>query len=184
MNRLLALLAACAALALGACGGDGEEDAPGGGDEGQPAAAEQAETGGGEPANGGDRPDKPSEPKPEPKGIEITTGDSQFGEVLFDADDRAIYLFDKETTDESECYGECAVAWPPVLTKGEPQASGAVAGKLLGTTERDDGSLQVTYDGRPLYYYVDEPPGQVLCHNVDEFGGLWLVIEPSGAPVA
>jgi predicted lipoprotein with Yx(FWY)xxD motif len=50
-------------------------------------------------------------------------------------------------------------------------------------TERDDGTTQVTYDGRPLYYYVDEGPGQVLCHNVDEFGGLWLAVQPSGAPV-
>jgi predicted lipoprotein with Yx(FWY)xxD motif len=176
MTRLLALLAACAALVLAACGSD-DDDAPSAADEQPPAEA-------GEPAGGGDGQGKPPKPEPEPKGIEITTADSQFGEILFDADDRAIYLFEKETTDESECYGECAVAWPPVLTKGQPTASGAVAGKLLGTTERDDGSLQVTYDGRPLYYYVDEPRGQVLCHNVDEFGGLWLVIEPSGAPVA
>jgi predicted lipoprotein with Yx(FWY)xxD motif len=180
MNRLLALAAACAALAVGACGGDDESE-PGAGD-GPPT--NQAETGGNDRDGDDARPPKPADPKPEPKGIEITTANSQFGEILFDADDRAIYLFDKETTDESECYGECAVAWPPVLTKGEPQASGAVAGKLLGTTKRDDGSLQVTYDGRPLYYYVDEPRGQVLCHNVDEFGGLWLVIQPSGAPVA
>ena len=52
-----------------------------------------------------------------------------------------------------------------------------------GTTERDDGSTQVTYAGHPLYYYVDDPPGQVLCQNVEEFGGLWLVVEPSGEAV-
>ena len=49
---------------------------------------------------------------------------------------------------------------------------GSVDPKLLGTTERDDGTTQATYDGRPLYYYVDDPPGEALCHNVFEFGGL------------
>jgi hypothetical protein len=41
----------------------------------------------------------------------------------------------------------------------------------------------VTYDGQPLYFYAHEGPGEVLCHNVDEFGGLWLVLEPSGEAV-
>jgi predicted lipoprotein with Yx(FWY)xxD motif len=52
---------------------------------------------------------------------------------------------------------------------------------LLGTSRRRDGRLQVTYNGRPLYFYVgDKKPGQVLCQNVDEFGGTWLVVRPSG----
>jgi predicted lipoprotein with Yx(FWY)xxD motif len=35
--------------------------------------------------------------------------------------------------------------------------------------------------GRPLYYYVgDKRPGQILCQNVDEFGGTWLVVHPNG----
>jgi predicted lipoprotein with Yx(FWY)xxD motif len=120
---------------------------------------------------------------PEGTGVTITTAESQFGQILFDGDDRAIYYFDKEGSEESECYGTCADAWPPVLTEGAPRAGGAAVGKLLGTTERDDGSSQATYDGHPLYYYVDDPPGEALCHNVDEFGGLWLVVEPGGAAV-
>ena len=47
----------------------------------------------------------------------------------------------------------------------------------------DDGSTQVTYDGRPLYYYVDDPRGQILCHGVEEFGGVWLAVQPDGAAV-
>ena len=39
----------------------------------------------------------------------------------------------------------------------------------------------MTYNGWPLYYYVHETkPGQILCQNVEEFGGLWLVVKPSG----
>jgi len=57
-------------------------------------------------------------------------------------------------------------------------------GRLVGTTRRADGSLQVTYAGRPLYYYVgDRRPGQILCQNVPEFGGLWLVLRGDGSLV-
>ena len=104
--------------------------------------------------------------------------------MLFDRLGQAIYLFDREATRRAECYGACAKAWPPVLTKGAPRASGDVRAALLGTTERDDGSTQITYAGHPLYYYAHEGPNQVLCHNVREFGGLWLVVTPAGEPAA
>ena len=77
---------------------------------------------------------------------------------------------------------ECAIAWPPVLTTGAPQAAGDVRPDLLGTVPRDDGSTQVAYAGHPLYYYAHEGPGQVLCHDVVEFGGRWLVVTPEGTP--
>jgi predicted lipoprotein with Yx(FWY)xxD motif len=164
--RLIALVSALALFALAGCGDDDD----GGGEEGTATEATTAEATETAPA------------AVAATGTTIKTGDSQFGPVLFDGDDRAIYYFDKETSAKSECYGACAEAWPPVLTEGDPRAGqGAQAGKL-GTTERDDGTTQVTYDGRPLYYY-DEPPGQVTCHNVEEFGGLWLAIQPNGDPV-
>ena len=118
-----------------------------------------------------------------PSGVTIKTGDSQFGEGLFGKGDQAIYLFEIERTDESACFDDCAVAWPPVLTKGAPQAGGEVRSKLLGTIERPDGSTQVTYDGQPLYYYVSEGPGEVRCNNVNSFGGLWFAVDPAGDAV-
>jgi predicted lipoprotein with Yx(FWY)xxD motif len=186
--RLLAIVVALAALTLVACGDDDD-------DGGATTAAESpaAETtvaeepqgagSGGGKAGGGTAGGGGNDPASKP-GIEITTADSQFGEALFDADRRPIYYFDLEQTKTSECYGDCAAAWPPVLTEGEPQAGGGADAKLLGTTKRDDGSTQVTYAGRPLYYYVDDPPGQILCHNVVEFGGTWLAVQPNGDPFA
>jgi predicted lipoprotein with Yx(FWY)xxD motif len=115
-------------------------------------------------------------------GVTVTTDASEFGPMLFDDRGQAIYLFDREETAEPDCYDECAAAWPPVLTTGPPQASGDVQVDLLGTTHRDDGSLQVTYAGHPLYFYAHEAPRQVLCHDVAEFGGVWLVVTPSGTP--
>jgi predicted lipoprotein with Yx(FWY)xxD motif len=104
--------------------------------------------------------------------------------MLFDGAGQAIYLFDKETSSRPECYGACATAWPPVLTAGSPRASGETRAHLIGTTRRRDGTLQVTYNDHPLYYYAHEGPHQVLCHNVREFGGLWLVVTPRGRAAA
>jgi len=117
-------------------------------------------------------------------GVTIMTAGSDFGEVLFDGTGQAIYLFGKETTAVPDCYGDCAVAWPPVLTSGSPVAGAGTMTDLLGTTPRTDGSTQVTYAGHPLYYYAHEGKNQVTCHNVSEFGGLWLVVTPTGQAAA
>jgi predicted lipoprotein with Yx(FWY)xxD motif len=112
----------------------------------------------------------------------VTTGDSEFGVMLFVPSGQAIYLFDRETAGTPDCYDECAAAWPPVLTTGAPQPAAGVRADLLGTVARADGSTQVTYGGHPLYFYAHEDPGQVLCHDVDEYGGTWLVVTPEGSP--
>jgi predicted lipoprotein with Yx(FWY)xxD motif len=118
------------------------------------------------------------------KGTEVVLGDSQFGEMLYDANDQAIYVFERDTSEESTCYDECAAAWPPVRTSGEPVAGDGVDASLLGTTERRDGSTQVTYGGLPLYYYAHEAPGEVRCHNVDLNGGFWWVVGRDGEPLS
>lgn len=113
-------------------------------------------------------------------GIVITTGDSEFGTMLFNDKKQAIYIWELEESTKAECYGDCAKAWPPVLTTGAPRAAGSINNELLGTTKRTDGSTQVTYNGHPLYYYAHEGAGEVKCHNVSSYGGLWWVIQPSG----
>jgi predicted lipoprotein with Yx(FWY)xxD motif len=69
-----------------------------------------------------------------------------------------------------------------VLTEGDPVAAGNVLQDQLGVTQRTDGTTQLSYAGHPLYYYANEGANQVLCHNVREFGGLWLVVTASGDP--
>lgn len=118
------------------------------------------------------------------RGATVKVVGSEFGRVIADRRGEAFYLFDKEKGKRSRCYGECAVAWPPVLTKGKPRAGNGADADLLGTTRRRNGRLQVTYNGHPLYYYKDDEPGRILCHNVDEFGGLWLVVNPRGNAVS
>jgi predicted lipoprotein with Yx(FWY)xxD motif len=176
---LLLPLAALALIAAG-CGSDDDDDTTA-----AAAPAESATTAEAADDAGSEQGDAGGEQKQKPKrdGTTISTSDSQFGEVLFGAGDRAIYTFDKETSSESQCHGDCAVDWPPVLTEGAPQADGDVAEGKLGTTKRDDGATQVTYEGQPLYYYHNDPAGVVGCHDVPGFGGLWLAIDSSGAAV-
>lgn len=113
----------------------------------------------------------------------IGVTDSDYGPILADGTGLAVYRFDKETSRRPRCYGACAKAWPPVYTTDAPVAGTGAKPGLLGTVRRRDGRLQVTYRNRPLYFYEFDTPGNVLCHDVDEFGGLWQVVRRSGRPV-
>jgi len=114
----------------------------------------------------------------------VIVRDSAYGPMLFDGRRQALYLFTKDGTDKTRCYGECARDWPPYLVNRTPIAVGDANQKLVGTLRRRDGRMQVTYRGNPLYFYVNEGPGQVFCHRVVSFGGKWLVVRPSGRPAA
>ena len=114
----------------------------------------------------------------------VTVHSSRFGNILFDGRGFALYGFTRDPRGSSVCRGACATAWPPYIVRSAPRAASGVKSSLLGTTRRADGRLQVTYAAKPLYYYVgDRAPGQILCQNVNEFGGVWLVIRASGTLV-
>ena len=113
----------------------------------------------------------------------IVAKESRFGRVLFDANGQVVYVFANDRRNRSACTSaECVEAWPPVLTREQPSAGAGVDARLLGTIRRTDGMLQVTYNGRPLYFYEHEAPGEIKCHNVDLHGGLWWVVTPRGEP--
>ncbi|HLR26719.1 MAG TPA: hypothetical protein VK112_12705 [Fodinibius sp.] len=122
------------------------------------------------------------------KGVGIEVYEKKpFGNYLTDAAGMSLYLFNKDaelhrSVSKSTCYDECAEAWPPVLTSGGNIAAGAkVDTTLLGTTERKNGTTQVTYDGYPLYYYIDDKePGDVNGHDKNEYGADWYLIKPTG----
>ena len=176
LTAVLAPLAATALILASGCGGGGEETS--GNSFGSNVAATL-----GAPKDA--RPTKnlgSGRPAAAP-GARLEVVDSQFGRVVADRHGEALYLFDREQNGRSECYGACAKAWPPLLTEGRPVAAGAKR-KLVGTTKRADGRLQVTYAGHPLYYYVSDSPGLILCHDVEEFGGTWMVVKPTGEAAA
>jgi predicted lipoprotein with Yx(FWY)xxD motif len=98
--------------------------------------------------------------------------------VLTDARGLTLYWFAPDTATRSNCNGSCAAYWPPV--KGPATAGPGVTGRL-STIKRSDGSIQVTYDGHPLYTYVgDTGPGQASGNRLNLNGGLWYEVTASG----
>ena len=119
------------------------------------------------------------------KQAQIVAKESEFGRVLFDANGQVVYVFENDSRDQSACTSaECVKAWPPVLTREPPSAGTGADKSLLGAIRRSDGKLQVTYNGRPLYFYEHESPGEIKCHNVELHGGLWWVVTPKGENVS
>jgi predicted lipoprotein with Yx(FWY)xxD motif len=103
------------------------------------------------------------------------------GTVLVTSEGMTLYDFHKDQGGESACYDACAAAWPPLLTEGNPQAQGAAERNMLGTTKRKDGTVQVTYNGWPLYTYVgDQNPGEANGNDIDQFGAEWYALQPNG----
>ena len=98
---------------------------------------------------------------------------------LIGANGMTVYLFTKDSPGTSTCAGNCATTWPPVLSNGAPIAGTGVDAALLGTITRADGSVQVTYNSWPLYYYSkDAAAGDTTGEG---FGGYWHVITATGS---
>jgi predicted lipoprotein with Yx(FWY)xxD motif len=109
---------------------------------------------------------------------------STLGSFLVDSNGMTLYIFTKDTQGTSSaaaasaCSGNCATLWPPLLTNGAPTAGTGVTGSMLGTLTRSDGSVQVTYNGWPLYSYSkDMAAGDT---NGEGVGTFWYVINPTG----
>jgi predicted lipoprotein with Yx(FWY)xxD motif len=112
--------------------------------------------------------------------VKVTDTDD-LGKVIVESKGMTLYDFHKDKGTTSSCYGACADAWPPLLTGGKPKAMGGAESSLLGTTKRKDGTTQVTYNGHPLYGFVeDKKPGETNGNDVSAFGAEWYALEPNG----
>src|SRR5438067_6820519 len=86
--------------------------------------------------------------------------------VLADASGRTVYTFDKDDPNTSLCHDDCEKKWPPVLTNEEE-----TIGKAMSKIKRSNGSLQLAYEGKPVYrYYEDDERGDTYGDGV---GGVW-----------
>jgi predicted lipoprotein with Yx(FWY)xxD motif len=98
--------------------------------------------------------------------------------TLVGPDGRTLYWFAHDHEGESTCYDQCAEEWPPLTVEAgmEVTTSDGVRG-MVGTVEREDGSVQVTYNGWPQYYYhEDTEPGQA---NGQGEGDVWFATPPA-----
>lgn len=106
------------------------------------------------------------------------------GPVLTGPNGMTLYIFTNDAANESACYGQCASNWPPLVVDAgaTPVAAPGLNAGVLGTTERTDGTTQVTLDGRPLYYWAfDQAVGDSTGHGV---GGVWFALDAAGEAYA
>ncbi len=166
-NRLtfgVILAAMAAALVIAGCGGGGSSSSTSGSGSsggGENSAVNASESSGG--------------------GTVGTASIEGLGTVLVDSEGMTVYDFTVDEGAKSNCYGGCEAAWPPVTTAGKPTAGEGAMSSALGTTKRKDGTLQVTYEGHPLYTFSgDSGPGEA---NGNEAEGTWFVLNEKGAEV-
>src|SRR5260370_20515629 len=111
----------------------------------------------------------------------IGTGKTALGTILVDSQGRTLYLFTHDSGTTSTCSASCATAWPPLAATGTPTATSGVNATLLGTSKRADGTTQATYNGHPLYRFVnDRNAGETNGQGVTAFGGSWFTVTVAG----
>lgn len=116
--------------------------------------------------------------------VSIGTATGSDGKYLVGASGRALYLWVADGPGKSACAGACAKFWPPLTTTSAPVAAAGVTGSQLGTITRAGGVKQVTYDGHPLYYFLeDTATGSLKGQGSDNFGAKWWLVAPSGTAI-
>lgn len=104
---------------------------------------------------------------------------STLGNILADSKGMTLYIFTKDTSGTSTCYDQCEAKWPPlIVSPGLALNTGSDISATLSTTQRTDGSMQLTVNGMPVYYYAqDSKPGDTNGQGV---GSVWFVLDASG----
>jgi predicted lipoprotein with Yx(FWY)xxD motif len=125
---------------------------------------------------------KPHRPKKGSWGA-VFAAENDSGIMLFDLSGHTLYRFDGDKGGKSTCYGACAKAWPPALTEGKIRAVD-VPRKMVGTGKRKDGTIQLTYDGHPLYTHSGEKQGDFKGNGATAFGAEWHALRRNGEDVA
>jgi len=183
----LALLAV-AAVAVAGCGGASSSSGYSGSTNSNENASSESGSGPGNRYGGGSQNKNASSESSgagssaEGGAAVVSLGSVQgLGMVLVDSQGMTLYDFHKDKGTTSSCYGACAKVWPPLLSEGKPQVGNGASASKLGTTERKDGTAQVTYAGHPLYTYVaDQKPGEAKGNDFSDFGGEWYALQGSG----
>jgi predicted lipoprotein with Yx(FWY)xxD motif len=114
----------------------------------------------------------------------VSVASSGLGKVLVNSQGLTLYLFQADTGTTTACFGACAAAWPPLRATGQPTVGKGANASLAGTTARSDGNPQVTYNGHPLYLFVqDKKAGDTNGEGLTAFGGGWFVVSPAGTQI-
>ena len=114
----------------------------------------------------------------------VGTRTTPLGQILVDGSGRTLYLFAADKGTASSCNDACAGVWPPLTATGKPVAGPGVNQSLLTVATRKDGSMEVVYNGHPLYYFIsDKQPGDTTGQALSSFGADWYVVSPAGTKI-
>lgn len=101
-----------------------------------------------------------------------------YGEYLIDSNGQTLYAFTEDADGTSACYDQCAQNWPPVIVENVTPSASDLAASEVGTVEREDGSLQLTYNGMPLYTFMqDKTIGDINGNGAND---VWFLVSASG----
>jgi predicted lipoprotein with Yx(FWY)xxD motif len=114
-------------------------------------------------------------------GVAVVLANSSAGEHLAGPNGHALYVFKTDSANTSTCTDTCAQNWPPLTVAAgtTPSATGVAA--HLGTITRSDGSLQVTANGMPLYYFAGDASATDI--NGQGKNGVWFLAATDGSPL-
>jgi predicted lipoprotein with Yx(FWY)xxD motif len=183
--RTACVLAASLGLVATGCGGK-QRAVPSSGGYAQPSSAAPESS---PPSTGAPESSPPSTAAPESSPpvssmtptagpVEVKAKDVSIGKILVDGKEMTLYLFEKDKGGKPSCTGACAAQWPPLITDGKITAGPGVNASWLATTDRSDGTKQVTYHGWPLYHYAkDMKSGDMNGQGLTSFGGAWYVVD-------
>jgi predicted lipoprotein with Yx(FWY)xxD motif len=114
-------------------------------------------------------------------GLTISTAKGSVGTYLVGSSGRALYMFAADHNGKSACSGSCAQNWPPLTSSSTPKAAGGVNASDFGSIVRSNGTKQVTYNSRPLYYFIgDSGAGMTSGEGSSAFGAKWWLMTPGG----
>lgn len=175
----LAAVLLALALLLSACGGDDPAMDTGADDDTAEAGDDTAEDGGDDGGDDGgmDHDDDGGTGT----AVTLELGESDVGEHLVDGDGNTVYLFTPDEQGQPTCTDSCADNWPPVTADGEVDVGDELDQELVGSTAREDGTEQVTYNDWPLYHFAnDAEPGDVNGQGAND---VWFVVNADGEAI-
>jgi predicted lipoprotein with Yx(FWY)xxD motif len=108
----------------------------------------------------------------------VSLRQTSLGNILVGAEGRTLYLLTSDRDANSTCYGDCAKYWPPMTTSGMPLGNDGIDATKLGVSARTDGTTMVTFNGHPLYYFIqDSNAGDVAGQGSNN---VWYALDANG----
>ena len=99
-----------------------------------------------------------------PKALIETKTDSKVGKYLADGSGKPLYTYSQDTDNTGNCTGDCLSNWPAYKATSTSSLPAHV-----GTITRSDGSVQYTYNKKPLYYFTGDSAGKITGNGLEGF---------------